>query len=137
MVVRALRLGAVGVASVGVASGAVASGAVVPEMRVPEGRVVPELSEEEGRRLVVVVLEGVDGLRPLGQLAGVVSGEVLRGLRVEVGRSRLGRLRVCRVGVGVVEMAGTVVRGGRVRALAVRVEFVDGGWRCVVFRVLG
>ncbi|WNV90581.1 Rv3235 family protein [Umezawaea sp. Da 62-37] len=105
-------------------------------MRVAPERVVA-LSKEEARRLMVVVLEGVDGLRSLGQLAGVVSGEVLRGLSVEVGRTRLGRLRICRVGAEAVEIAGTVIRGGRVRALAARVEFSGGGWRCVVFRVLG
>lgn len=118
---RALRLGDVAVAG------------VVPAMRVaPERR----LSEEDARRLLVVVLEVVDGRRPLPQLAGVVDEDVVRELRVVSGRLRLGRVRVCRVGAQVAELSGTVLRGERVLAVAARVEHLDGGWVCTVFKVL-
>ena len=76
----------------------------------------------------------------MGQLVGVMGEEAVRELRGwhgwGPGRVRLGRVRVCRVGVDAAEIAGTLGRNGRVHALAARVEYVDGGWVCVLFKVL-
>jgi hypothetical protein len=120
--VRALRLTEVPVGGPG-----------VPAMRVPPER---RLGEDDARRLVAFVLEALDGRRPLPQLAGVVDEDVVRELRIEPVRLRLGRLRVCRVAPDAAELSGTVLRGERVHAVAARVEHVDGNWVCTVFKVL-
>ncbi|MCS7481672.1 Rv3235 family protein [Umezawaea endophytica] len=133
MAVQVRALGAVELPVVGV---------VVPAMRVSPERVLSErvLSEGEARRLLMFVVEALEGRRSLGQLVGVVGEEAVRELRVGVGagagRVRLGTVRVCRVGGGVAEVSGTLGRDGRVRAVAARVEYLDGGWVCVVFKVL-
>ncbi len=106
---------------------------VVPAMRVaPERR----LTEEDARRLLTFVVEALDGRRPVPQLIGVMGEEAVRELRVVNGRMRLGRVRVCRVASDAAEISGTVLRGERVHALAARVEHSEGGWICVVFKVL-
>jgi NAD-dependent oxidoreductase involved in siderophore biosynthesis len=83
------------------------------------------------------VLEAVDGRRPPAQLAGVVTDDVVRSMRVTAGvRTRLGGLHLCRAAPEAFELAGTLIQGSRVRALAARVEYHDGAWQCTVFRVL-
>jgi uncharacterized protein DUF6459 len=110
----------------------------VSPVEVPEMRVAPErrLSEEDARRLLTFVVEAMEGRRPVQQLGGLVDGGVLRELKVVGGRMRLGRLRVCRVGVDAAEVAGSLHRGDRVYALAARVEHLGGRWVCSVFKVL-
>ena len=91
--------------------------------------------------LVQRLLEVLAGLRPVSQLQRDTSFELyteleetLAGSRRTVG-PRPSRRDVRSVHVqeheeGVAEVCATVRRGGRVSALALRLEGVDGGWRC-------
>ncbi|AXX33636.1 hypothetical protein KCV87_24370 [Actinosynnema pretiosum subsp. pretiosum] len=94
----------------------------------------------EHLRLVRVVAEAVDGRRPLGQVRAVLTGSAAR----EVGRllspgtsgTAVGGLRMCRVSERAAEIAGTLRRGARVRALAARAELVEGRWLLSRFHLL-
>lgn len=86
--------------------------------------------------LLQTVREVVTGDRPRQQLRRWVGGEVYEWLgRVSgaAGTIPLGALRsvhVCQPAPGVVEATALVSGGGRVRAVAVRLEAVQGSWRC-------
>lgn len=85
------------------------------------------------------IVEVLAGLRPAAQLSPHVTPAVLAQIRAAAGapgvgirspRQRIGHLRVTFPAVGVIE-ACAVVRGGpRSRALALRLESLDGRWRC-------
>jgi hypothetical protein len=104
-------------------------------------------------------LEVVDGFRPVGHLRALtdpgqfddVAGQLsrLRGgrpapptrptsgvVRMGVDRVRLRHLRVCEVRDGVLEAAAVLVRGDRVRALALRLERRSRTWLCTYLQVL-
>lgn len=104
-------------------------------------------------------LEVVDGFRPVGHLRARtdpgqfddVTGHLSRlrsgrpamptrptsgVVRVGVDRVRLRHLRVCEVRDGVLEAAAVLVRGDRVRALALRLEWRSGTWLCTHLQVL-
>jgi len=85
-----------------------------------------------------VMFEVIGSRRPSGQLASMVSPSVLRYVRAARGAGGLvlRSLRLCFPTGTAVEAAGVAGVSGRVRAVAARFEHVDGGWRCVAFRIL-
>jgi hypothetical protein len=87
-----------------------------------------------------VVFEVIAGRRPAVQLDGLVSGSVSRYVRAaREARGAVVVLRSLRLSFltdEALEAAAVVRAGGRVRAVAARFEDVDGGWRCVAFRIL-
>jgi hypothetical protein len=94
------------------------------------------------RRLLIGLIEAAGSRRPLHQLAGMVSGPVIRGLGGDFERgARAGSphwlhganprtVRASRVSDGVVEVCATVEVGSRVRAVALRAEAQHGRWMC-------
>jgi hypothetical protein len=93
------------------------------------------------RALVQRLLEVLAGLRPVSQLQRDTSFELFTELeQALVGRARpagprpTGRdvrsVHVQESADGVAEVCATVHRGGRMTALALRLEGVDGAWRC-------
>jgi hypothetical protein len=91
--------------------------------------------------LVQRLLEVLAGLRPVSQLQGDTSFELFTELEQELaGRVRPAGTRPSRRDVrsvhvqeheqGVAEVCATVRRGGRVTALALRLEGIEGSWRC-------
>lgn len=95
------------------------------------------------RRLLIGMVEAADGNRPVQQLAPLLSPSVHRGLCADFDRDRqagtphwLHRATVRSVrgtepSDGVAELCATVEAGGRVRAIALRLEEHYGRWRCV------
>ncbi|MGQ0840090.1 Rv3235 family protein [Actinokineospora sp.] len=99
-------------------------------------------------RLMTLLLEALDGRRPLAQLRGAMDAPVyeamLTRVRVSGGsRHRLLSLHTCRVGPGAVELCASVrvwatcrPDGWRGMSVAGRVELVGGTWRCTALRPL-
>jgi hypothetical protein len=95
------------------------------------------------RRLLVGLLEARAGRRPLQQLAAHVSRPVHAGLIAEFERqnSTLGypavvkSVRVCEPADGVAEVSAVIQVGPRYRAIAARLEGLDGRWRCVRLQI--
>jgi hypothetical protein len=100
-------------------------------------------------RLTQALLEVLAGVRPLPQLAPWVTEEVYAGLapRVRAAVRRTGRvgpptravlrtLRVCEPVDGVAEATAVVQYGSRCRALALRLEGLDGRWRCTTLQLV-
>jgi hypothetical protein len=97
--------------------------------------------ESFGRRLLVAVFEALSGRRPLPQLGRFLSPGVYTGLATDLDRARpdsvwskptvMRSIRVCEPADGVAELAAVVQTGPRYRAVAVRLEGLDGRWRCV------
>jgi hypothetical protein len=95
--------------------------------------------EAWARRMVQAVLEALSGIRPVAQLVRWTSLDVYAGLQrrsaLAAGRPLPGRravVRSVRVGQpadGVVEACAVVVARGRVQAVALRLEGLDGRWR--------
>lgn len=98
---------------------------------------LPDPADWAGR-LLRVLLEVGDGIRPAGQLSRWVTDEILGRFtrRGVLARRRLQRqrpvriraLRVCQPADSVAEVAAVVDHGGRVRAVAARLCGVDGRW---------
>ncbi len=93
------------------------------------------------RTLVQGVLEALAGVRSITQLRRDTTPELYTTLAAQVSRYRTSSgLRPDRHAVrsvhvqerpeGVVEVSATVVRGQRMGALALRLEGLDGRWRC-------
>jgi hypothetical protein len=93
------------------------------------------------RRLLIGMVETAAGHRPVQQLAGLLSPSVHRGLCADFAPDRQrGRHWLHRAVVrsvrgseptdGVAELCATVEVGGRVRAIALRLEEHYGRWRC-------
>jgi hypothetical protein len=90
-------------------------------------------------RMVQAVLEAQSGVRPVAQLVRWTSSEVYAGLhrraalaatRPAPGRRDMVRsVRVCLPADGIVEASAVVVTRGRVQAVALRLEGLDGRWR--------
>jgi hypothetical protein len=98
-------------------------------------------------RLVTLVLEALDGRRPLGHLNGLVEGRLYQSLRTRTrqrdpaGRThRLRTLHTCRPADGIIEVCGIVTvsaarsRQPAVIAVAGRVERRGDRWRCTALR---
>jgi hypothetical protein len=90
------------------------------------------------RRLVQAVVEVVSGVRPLAQLVRWTSPDVYAGLQRRgsaLGRPLPGRravvrsVHLCEPADGVIEACAVVIAGSRVRAVALRLEGLDGRWR--------
>lgn len=114
-----------------------ASAAPVARHRLPELRPWTE-------RLAQAVAEVLAGARHAGQLCDVATLDVLRLLQRGAGRlgSRPGALRpvvgsvhISEPCAGVAEACAVIDTGVRVRALALRLEAVDGRWRCTALHV--
>ncbi len=103
-----------------------------------------ELPDPEvfGRRLLVATFETLANRRPLQQLAPHLSQSVYSGLALDLEHpvpSRAWRrerpavcsVRLCEPADGVAELAIVVQAGTRRRAVALRLEGLDGRWRCV------
>jgi hypothetical protein len=98
------------------------------------------------RRVVQVILEVLDGHRPPAQLSRIVDPSplaYLRAVAAQLGagrrqRSRLGSVLVCQPHEGAAEVAAVCRVGGRIRALAMRLEAAgaDRAWRCRVIRLI-
>lgn len=91
------------------------------------------------RRLIVAILEAMDGLRPTDQLGRWVTPDIRdrvfrRGVQARQRHQRPGgplqvrALRVCEPVDGVAEVAAVIAYRSRVRALALRMSGVDGRW---------
>jgi hypothetical protein len=94
-----------------------------------------------GRRLLVAITEAMSGRRTLHQLAAHLSQSVYSGLVSDLGRTDRARawrgqvtirsVRVSEPADGVAELSAVVRTGNRYRAVAARLEGLDGRWRCV------
>ncbi|HTW20346.1 MAG TPA: Rv3235 family protein [Mycobacteriales bacterium] len=93
------------------------------------------------RGLAQAIVEVLAGARPPVQLTDLVTIDVLRMLRRGTGRlgSLPGRpaprpviasVRVCEPCEAVAEVSAVIATGVRMRALALRLEGIDGRWRC-------
>ncbi len=90
-------------------------------------------------RMVQAVIEALGGVRPVAQLVRWTSADVYAGLqrraalaaaRPGPGRRAMVRsVRICQPADGVVEACAVVVSRGRVQAVALRLEGLDGRWR--------
>jgi Family of unknown function (DUF6459) len=95
-------------------------------------------------RLLVVVLECLEGWRPLVQLRGYASPLVLGALaaRRSVTSRRPGvvprvrSIHVTEPTPGIIEACAVVQRGVRVQAMAIRIEVLSNRWRCTALHVL-
>lgn len=98
-------------------------------------------AEDFTRRLVQVLLEVVAGVRPISQLRRDTTPELYLSLRATVlcrprptgprpDRRTIRSIHVQTRPEGIAEACATVRRGPRVTALALRIEGVDGRWRC-------
>ncbi len=95
-------------------------------------------------RLAQGIVEAMYGHRPLQQLIRWTDEPVYALLerRRTAQRTRGGprpvvrSVRVCQPGDGVVEASVVVDTGGRCRALAIRLEGLDGRWRCTALEIL-
>lgn len=103
-------------------------------------RQLPDV-ERFGRQLFTGLLEVLAGRRSASQLAPLTSAGIYAGIvRDALGNDRLGcagrrptlqSMRVSEPADGVAELSAVVRIGPRCRALAARVEGLDGRWRCV------
>jgi Family of unknown function (DUF6459) len=101
-----------------------------------------------GARLVQSLVEATAGERPLAQLSPYLSRTVYHRLERyfagtvrgsgQVGqdnRSSIRSVRVFEPADGVAELAAVVRRGGRMAAIALRLEGVDGRWQCTALQI--
>jgi hypothetical protein len=90
--------------------------------------------------------EVLAGARPPGQLAGVATLEVLALLERNAGRLGarpgaraqrpvVGSVHVSEPRDGVAEACAVVDTGPRKRAIALRLEGIDGQWRCTALQI--
>ncbi|MEU8901523.1 Rv3235 family protein [Nocardia sp. NPDC048505] len=129
-----------------------AAAGVVPAGVAAAAAPVVGVARQDARRFadraLRVMLEVLDRRRPVGQLRGMVSPQVLEGVRTMVacgsapsrglGVAALERVDVYMVDAGNAEICARYVRGERRLAIAARARYVRGaGWRIGVFRVLG
>ncbi|NMI02196.1 Rv3235 family protein [Pseudonocardia acidicola] len=95
-------------------------------------------------RVLVTLLEALDGRRPYSQMVALATPQVIRYLRVaaELYRrdhspSRVLSCHVSQPHEGAAEVAALCRIGRRARALAARFELAEAGdWRCIALRVL-
>lgn len=123
-----------------------AVGSSVPAGAVPVEPVVDEATRVRVMRLVVVLLELLDGRRPAAAAAAVCSPPVVRylaafGRRRVVRASRALSVRIYQPRPAAAEVAAVCVIDRAFRAVALRVErdehpFDGHAWRVTVLRVL-
>jgi len=91
------------------------------------------------------MLEALDGRRPVEQLRTRFTDPgyraLVRRIRAEIRGERtaargLRRVHTCRPARGVIEACATIQRGGRVEAIAARIESDHRGWKCTAVLVL-
>lgn len=97
------------------------------------------------RRLLIAVIETATGRRSASQLSQHTTLAVQAGLAKDAGRiSRLGTLsrpaavhsvHLSEPADGVAEVVGVVRVGPRFRAIALRLEGLDGRWKCVRLQI--
>jgi hypothetical protein len=101
-------------------------------------------------RLAQGLVEVLAGVRPLPQLAPWVSEEIFAELQPRVRaaerrpnrgpgmrvRAQLRTIRLCEPADGVAEVSAVVQNGNRCRALALRLEGLDGRWRCTALEIV-
>ena len=97
-----------------------------------------------GRRVFVLVLEGLAGLRPIAQAQRLTAPGLYTALS---SRRRpdwcaggtapvlLGPVHVCEPVDGVAEVSAVARRSGRAHAVAARLEGIDGHWRCTALQI--
>jgi Family of unknown function (DUF6459) len=104
----------------------------------------PDL-RRRAHQVLCLVLEVLDGRRPLGHLVAHLEPSALRYVRAAAGRptarpsARLTSLHLSRPSAGALEVAAVHRTGGRTRALAARFEGrpdEPARWRCVAVRLL-
>jgi hypothetical protein len=97
-----------------------------------------------GRRLLIALLETMAGRRAPQQLSTHLSTGVFSGLVTDLDRGGrrtwakpavLRSVRVCEPADGVAELSAVVQTGNRFRAIAARLEGLDGRWRCVRLQI--
>jgi hypothetical protein len=100
-----------------------------------------------GRRMLIAVLEARAGRRSLQQLTPLLSHGVHGGLCRDLSRSsgaqrradladyRVRSIHISEPADGVAELAAVVQVGARFRAVAARLEGLDGRWRCVRLQI--
>jgi hypothetical protein len=95
------------------------------------------------------IAEVLMGVRPPQQLAQATTLDVLAQLERNAGRlaprvvnrsgtrarPRVSSIRLCEPAAGVAEVCAVVNTGVRRRAIAIRLEVIDGRWQCTVLRV--
>jgi hypothetical protein len=96
-------------------------------------------------RLAVALLEVLAGERPASQVMRHVSAGIYADLtrtprrrRASAGRAKalqVHTVRVCEPDDGVAEVSAVLSRGGRRRAVALRLEGQHGRWRCTALQV--
>ncbi|MCL2780819.1 MAG: Rv3235 family protein [Actinomycetia bacterium] len=97
------------------------------------------------RRLLVATLEVLSGRRPMHQLTPHMTYGVYSGLTGNLERpershhwrehrSRLHSVRLCEPADGVAELSAVITLGRRYHAAALRLEGIDGRWRCVYLK---
>lgn len=111
----------------------------------PTGRLELPSPAAYGRRLVIAVIETATGRRSASQLAQHAAPGVQAGLVRDAGKiSRLGTasrpaslhsLHVSEPADGVAEIVAVVRVDSRFRAIALRLEGLDGRWRCVRLQI--
>ncbi len=97
------------------------------------------------RRLIIAIIETATGRRSASQLSKHTSAGVQAGLARDAGKiSRLGTasrpatlhsLHVREPADGVAEVVAVVRVGSRFRAIALRLEGLDGSWQCVRLQI--
>jgi hypothetical protein len=101
-----------------------------------------------GGRLVQALAEATAGERPLAQLSPYLSRAVYHrlerhfastvrgtGSSGQDNRANVRSVHVCEPSDGVAELAAVVRRGGRMAAIALRLEGVDGRWQCTALHI--
>ncbi len=96
-------------------------------------------------RMVQAVLEAGSGVRPVTQLVRWTSAPVYAALQrrcalaggrsVPARRAVVRSVRICQPADGVVEAAAVVVARGRVQAVALRLEGLDGRWQVTALEI--
>jgi len=97
-------------------------------------------AERSASVLARAVIEVLAGRRPLGQLRVHCSPDVYAGLAdrpsfASAALPHLVSVRVCEPADGVAEVSVTYRRAERVRALAFRIQGVDGRWRMTALQL--
>ncbi len=93
-----------------------------------------------GRVFARALVEVLSGRRPLGQLRvhcapDIYAGLLERTVPASVGLPHLLAVRVCEPADGVAEVSAAFKRAQRVRAIAFRIQGVDGRWRITALEV--
>ena len=111
----------------------------------PTGRAELPAPAAFARRLLIGVIETATGRRSASQLSQHTTATVQAGLARDAGRiSRLGTasrpatvhsLHLAEPADGVAEIVAVVRVGARFRAIALRLEGLDGRWRCVRLQI--